>query len=98
MSNAALIVTIVAAIILLFVVMILSAVSAAEISKKNTQTAYRYSTWSVLSAGLAILLMVVALVLVVYMHQALELAHVALGKYLGKAPSAADVAAVAHLD
>lgn len=71
--SAGIIISLVSSIILLFVSMVLSAMSATSISKGDKDNAHKYATASAVVCGLAVLVLVV--VLIIYINQAKILAH-----------------------
>ena len=60
--SATIIVILVISMILLFISMVLSAMSASDINKNNTKSAHKYAMASALSSGLSIVLLVIALI------------------------------------
>ena len=69
MVNVALVIFMIIAIILLFVSMVLSAMAASEASKgsdKCKANCHKYSMWSALVSGIAVAVIVVALIIYIY--------------------------------
>ena len=64
--STAVIVCLVMAIVLLFVVMVLSAMAASDAQKRNTVDAHKYSTWASVTSGISIALIIAILVIYVY--------------------------------
>jgi len=64
--STAVIVCLVMAIILLFAVMVLSAMSASDAQKRNTVDAHRYAQWAAITSGISIALIIAILVIYVY--------------------------------
>ena len=77
------IITIIIGIILLFVSMVLSALSASEISKQNYDTAHRYATAAAVVDGLSVAVLIVALIIYIYKDDLAKRVHVATGPYAG---------------
>jgi hypothetical protein len=71
--SAGIIISLVSSIILLFVSMVLSAMSATSASRGDKDNAHKYATASAVVCGLAVLVLVV--VLIIYINQAKILAH-----------------------
>lgn len=79
--SATVIIILVISMVLLFVSMVLSAVSNSDIKKQNLQSASKYSLWSAVVSGLSIALLVIVLFLYVYGGKAAGFASQQLGKF-----------------
>jgi hypothetical protein len=69
MAHALLTVLLIISILILFVSMILSAKSASDINKGMNTQAHKMATWSAVVSGLAVLLLVVALIYYLYSNK-----------------------------
>lgn len=65
--SAVLIVLFIVSLLILFLSMIFSSMSAGQADKNNTAKAKKYATWSALTSGVSIVLIIV--LLAVYLHR-----------------------------
>jgi hypothetical protein len=72
------------AIMLLFVTMVLSSMSASDVKKGSMDSAHKYAMWSAVVSGLAVFLLVIALIIYINSSRIVSAAHVGIQQGIGQ--------------
>lgn len=80
--SAAVIICLILAMILLFISMILAALSSARSEKNETSDAQKYAMWAAIASGLSIVLLITIMIVYINSEKIVRVAHSALGSYV----------------